>query len=47
VSTQLNSAVNDEKKQNEAQRRFQELYSRRSDFMKEARTGFVWLYLQK
>jgi len=47
ASTQRNSAVNDDKKQTEAQQRVQELYSQRSDFMKEDRTGFVWLYLQK
>lgn len=28
-------------------RRVQELYAERSEFMKEERTGFVWLYLQK
>jgi hypothetical protein len=47
ASTQLNSPVQDAKKRNEAQRSFQNLYSQRSEFMKEARTGFVWLYLQK
>lgn len=36
-----------EKERTEAQQRFQKLYSQRSDFMKEDRTGFVWLYLQK
>jgi hypothetical protein len=47
ASTQLNSTVRDAKKQNEAHQRFQSLYTQRSEFMKEARTGFVWLYLQK
>jgi hypothetical protein len=47
ASTQPNSAVNDEKKQNEAQRRLQELYSQRTNSMKEDMTGFVWLYLKK
>lgn len=47
ATTELNAAANDEKKQTEAQRRVQELYSRRSEFMKEDRTGFVWLYLRK
>ena len=47
ASTQMNSAGNDPKKRNEAQQRYQELYSQRSEFMKEDRTGFVWLYLQK
>ena len=42
----LNSPA-DQRKRTEAQRRFQELYARRSEFMQEDRTGFVWLYLQK
>jgi len=37
----------DEKLQNDARERFQKLYAERSKFMKEDRTGFVWLYLQK
>ena len=37
----------DEKQQREAQQHFQKLYAERSKFMKEDRTGFVWLYLQK
>ena len=44
---ELNSTSDDEKTRNEAQRRLQQLYSERSKFMKEDRTGFVWLYLQK
>jgi hypothetical protein len=47
ASKQLNSAAEDEKQRNEAQQRFQKLYSERNKFMKEDRTGFVWLYLQK
>jgi hypothetical protein len=47
ASAQLSSAGTDDKKQTEAARRVQGLYSQRSDFMKEDRTGFVWLYLQK
>jgi hypothetical protein len=47
ASTQMNTAVKDPKKRNEAQQRFQSLYSQRSEFMKEDRTGFVWLYLRK
>ncbi len=30
-----------------AQQRIQELYQQRTKFMKEERTGFVWLYLRK
>jgi hypothetical protein len=47
ASEQMNSSVKDPNKRNEAQQRYQRLYSQRSDFMKEDRTGFVWLYLQK
>jgi hypothetical protein len=47
VSTQLSSSVNDAEKRNQAQERYQTLYSQRSEFMKEDRTGFVWLYLRK
>ena len=36
-----------EKKRAEAQTRIQELYSKRSSFIHEEMTGFVWLYLQK
>ena len=46
VVARLNSDA-DEKKQAEAQKRYQELYERRTEFMKEDRTGFVWLYLRK
>jgi len=47
VSKLLNSTTGSEEKRTEAQKRFQELYNKRSEFMKEDRTGFVWLYLQK
>jgi hypothetical protein len=43
----LTSAQQDEKARNEAQQRFSKLYRERSKFMKEDRTGFVWLYVQK
>jgi hypothetical protein len=47
ASGRLNSGANDEKKRAEAQQQIQELYQRRTDFMKEDMTGFVWLYLRK
>jgi len=47
VSKLMNSTAGSEEKRIEAQKRFQELYNKRSEFMKEDRTGFVWLYLQK
>jgi hypothetical protein len=47
ASKAMNSAESDPKKQSEAQQRFQQLYNQRSEFMKEDRTGFVWLYLRK
>ena len=36
-----------QKEQTEAQERLQKLYASRSEFMKEDRTGFVWVYVQK
>jgi FG-GAP-like repeat len=47
AANQLNAAANDEKKRDKAQQHYQELYNQRSEFMKEDRTGFVWLYLRK
>jgi hypothetical protein len=47
ASDQMRAAGNDQKKQTEASRRIQDLYEQRSEFMKEDRTGFVWLYLRK
>jgi hypothetical protein len=47
ASEAMNASGNDEKKQNEARERYQKLYAQRSEFMKEDRTGFVWLYLRK
>jgi VCBS repeat protein len=43
---ELNSTT-DEKQRMEASRKFQDLYGKRGEFMKEDRTGFVWLYRQK
>lgn len=43
----LTSGEVDAKERAELQRSFQQLYNDRSKFMKEERTGFVWLYLQK
>ncbi|HUE74786.1 MAG TPA: hypothetical protein VMP01_28210 [Pirellulaceae bacterium] len=43
---QLNCTT-DEKQRTEASRKYQELYRKRGEFMKEDRTGFVWLYSQK
>jgi hypothetical protein len=42
----MQAAKNDEGRQ-KAQQRFQVLYQERAKFMKEDRTGFVWLYLRK
>lgn len=47
VGEKLRAASNDEKERQKAQQRIQELYNRRSEFMKEDRTGFIWLYLRK
>ncbi len=37
----------DEKERQKANEEFSKLYSRRTEFMNEERTGFVWVYLQK
>lgn len=37
----------DERKQQEMNEKFSKLYQKRSEFMAEDSTGFVWLYLQK
>jgi len=47
ASELLNSTLDDEKARKEAQQKFQKVYNERNKFMKEDRTGFVWLYLQK
>jgi FG-GAP-like repeat len=47
AATKLNSAGSDAAKQNEGQQRYQRLYEQRNAFMKEDRTGYIWVYLQK
>ena len=47
VTKELSSATADEAKRQKANEEFQKLYEKRSEFMKEDRTGFVWLYQQK
>ncbi len=47
AGNEMSSTGNDEKKRGKAQQHYQEVYNRRSEFMKEDRTGFVWLYLRK
>jgi FG-GAP-like repeat len=39
--------ASDPNKRAKAQKRFQEVYESRTEFMKEDMTGFVWLYLRK
>ena len=46
VSKEMSQAANPAKR-TQAQQEFQQLYQRRTEFMNEDRTGFVWLYLQK
>ena len=43
----MNSAKKKEEARKKAYEEFNKLYQKRSDFMQEERTGFVWLYLQK
>jgi hypothetical protein len=47
VSKELSSETADQDKRNKAQEEFNKIYNQRNEFMKEDRTGFVWLYLQK
>ena len=47
ASKAVQSATGDAKERQEANKRFYELYNKRSEFMNEDRTGFVWLYVQK
>jgi hypothetical protein len=47
ASTKLNTEAKDEKQRTAALEQLQKLYASRSEFMKEDRTGFVWVYLQK
>jgi hypothetical protein len=47
ASRQLNSAIRSDKERSEAQQRYQEVHSQRSEFMHEEMTGFLWLYLRK
>jgi hypothetical protein len=44
---EMNDGTADEAKRTAAQTRIQELYAKRSNFINEEMTGFVWLYRQK
>jgi hypothetical protein len=44
---ELSSQTADPAKRDKANEELNKLYSQRTEFMKEDRTGFVWLYLQK
>jgi hypothetical protein len=47
ASAALNKAGGDEKERTKAIEDYNKLYQRRSEFMREEMTGFVWLYLRK
>jgi hypothetical protein len=47
ASKELSSTTADRAKRTKANEEFTKLYQQRSEFMKEDRTGFVWLYVQK
>jgi TPP-dependent pyruvate/acetoin dehydrogenase alpha subunit len=47
ASKELSSATADQSKRQKASEEFNKVYQQRTEFMKEDRTGFVWLYLQK
>lgn len=47
VVKKLNSPSEGEKAQEEANKEFRKFYEKRSEFMNEEHTGFVWVYLRK
>lgn len=47
VGKEMNDEKADEKTRNKANEKFSKLYDEREKFLKEDRTGFVWLYFQK
>jgi hypothetical protein len=47
ASKELSSERADQAKRTKANEKFNKIYNQRGEFMKEDRTGFVWLYLQK
>jgi hypothetical protein len=47
ASKVLSSETADQEKRKKANEEFSKIYEQRSEFMKEDRTGFVWLYVQK
>jgi hypothetical protein len=47
ASAAFSSAGNDAKAQTKAREEYQKVWERRTGFMNEDRTGFVWLYVQK
>jgi hypothetical protein len=47
ASREMSSQTADQAKRTKANEDFNKLYQQRTEFMKEDRTGFVWVYLQK
>lgn len=47
ASKVLSSETADQEKRNKANEEFNKVYNQRTAFMKEDRTGFVWLYVRK
>jgi hypothetical protein len=47
ASKELSAVTTDEAKRTKAAEEFNKIHNQRAEFMKEDRTGFVWLYLQK
>lgn len=45
--SEINTPDADAEKRQKALQKYQAMYSKRSEFIKEERTGFVWLYVQK
>lgn len=47
AAAKLNKPEDDQQTRAKANEEYQKLYQKRSEFMKEEMTGFVWVYLQK
>jgi hypothetical protein len=47
ASKKISSDTTDKTKQQKAIQEYQNVFNKRNEFMKEDRTGFVWLYIQK
>jgi hypothetical protein len=47
ATKEMSSTTADQAKRDKANEEFYKIYNKRTEFMNEERTGFVWLYLRK